>query len=174
VVVQRYLEIVESLWTEMLAYHAPLFAKAPERYQPWLRNSLGSDLKKCVSGVEYMNALKALRETRLRAAEMFPAGVDLLILPTWKQLPVTIAERQSSWPSEDFGLSLQWNVQPFNVLGLPAISVPCGYARNGLPVGVQIVGRPFAEAQVLAFAHDYEQATLGHSQRPKPLPGWHA
>ena len=58
-------------------------------------------------------------------------------------------------------------VRGINVLGLPAISLPCGYAKNGLPVGVQIVGRPFAEAQVLAFAQAYEQATQWHSSRPK-------
>jgi len=166
VVVPRYLDIDGPLAVEILSYHAPLFEKAAERYHPFLRNGLASGLKHCISGVEYVDALHALQDTRRRAAEIFPAGVDLLILPTWKHLPMTVAERQKSWPPEEFAQEL-WNTQPFNVLGLPALSLPCGYTKSGLPVGVQIVGRPFAEAQVLAFAQAYEQATQWHSRKPK-------
>jgi aspartyl-tRNA(Asn)/glutamyl-tRNA(Gln) amidotransferase subunit A len=166
VVVPRYLDIFGPLGAEMLAYHAPLFAKAAERYQPMLRDRFASDFKQCVSGIEYVNALRALQDTRRRAAEIFPDEVDLLILPTWKRLPMTIAERQKTPFPEEFAQEL-WNTLPFNVLGLPALSLPCGYTKSGLPVGVQIVGRPFAEAQVFAFAQAYEQATQWHSRKPK-------
>src|SRR5207253_1184420 len=124
--------------------------------------ALMTRLKKCASDEQndarYVHALQALQDTRRQAAEIFPERVDLLVLPTWKHLPMTIAGRQKSWPPPDFEDEL-WNTQPFNVLGLPALSLPCGFTKSGLPVGVQIVGRPFAEAQVFAFAQAYEQAT---------------
>jgi aspartyl-tRNA(Asn)/glutamyl-tRNA(Gln) amidotransferase subunit A len=58
------------------------------------------------------------------------------------------------------------NTMPFNVLGLPGISVPCGFTGDGLPVGLQIIGKAFDEAGVLRIAHAYEQATDWHRRRP--------
>jgi aspartyl-tRNA(Asn)/glutamyl-tRNA(Gln) amidotransferase subunit A len=177
VIVPRNLDICAAVGAAELCMDvAPLIDKAAERQQPALSNdTLVSIVKKCTKGNHrddrYLQAIHALRDARRRAAEVFPDGVDLLVLPTWKQLPLTIAERRATWPSEEFAAAQQWNVQPFNVLGLPAISVPCGYARNGLPVGVQIVGRPFEESRVLAFAQAYEQATQWHLRRPVPARG---
>ena len=53
----------------------------------------------------------------------------------------------------------QGSVIPVNIAGLPGISVPCGFTRGGLPIGVQLIGRPFAEATILQLAYAYEQAT---------------
>jgi len=58
---------------------------------------------------------------------------------------------------------------PFNATRLPAISVPCGFSASGLPIGLQIAGRPFDEATVLRVAHAYEQATDWHLRRPSGL-----
>jgi aspartyl-tRNA(Asn)/glutamyl-tRNA(Gln) amidotransferase subunit A len=55
-----------------------------------------------------------------------------------------------------------------NLAGLPALSLPCGFDRNGLPVGLQIVGRPFDELTILQTAHAYEQSTEWHRRRPTP------
>ncbi len=55
---------------------------------------------------------------------------------------------------------------PCNLAGLPGISVPCGFTRAGLPIGLQILGKPFGEATVLRAAHTYEQATGWHTRRP--------
>ena len=58
------------------------------------------------------------------------------------------------------------NTRPFNALGLPTISVPCGFTRAGLPVGLQITGPHGDEATVLRLAHAYERATGWHDRRP--------
>jgi aspartyl-tRNA(Asn)/glutamyl-tRNA(Gln) amidotransferase subunit A len=63
-------------------------------------------------------------------------------------------------------LDLEWNTRPFNAYGLPTITVPCGFSKNGLPIGLQIAGPRFGEAQVLALAHAYQQATDWHNRRP--------
>jgi aspartyl-tRNA(Asn)/glutamyl-tRNA(Gln) amidotransferase subunit A len=58
------------------------------------------------------------------------------------------------------------NARPFNTYGLPAVTVSCGFAKNGLPIGLQIVGPPWREAAVLRLAHAYEQETEWHTRRP--------
>jgi len=59
------------------------------------------------------------------------------------------------------------NTRPFNILGLPSISVPCGVTRAGLPIGLQLSAALWAEANVLRLAHAYEQKTDWHTRRPK-------
>jgi aspartyl-tRNA(Asn)/glutamyl-tRNA(Gln) amidotransferase subunit A len=56
--------------------------------------------------------------------------------------------------------------RPYNITGFPAISVPCGFSDAGLPIGLQLAGRPFDEVTVLRAAHAYEQATDWHQRRP--------
>ena len=56
--------------------------------------------------------------------------------------------------------------RPFNGLGLPALATPCGFSRQGLPLALQIVGRPFDEATVLRAGHAYEQAAGWYRRRP--------
>jgi Asp-tRNA(Asn)/Glu-tRNA(Gln) amidotransferase A subunit family amidase len=63
------------------------------------------------------------------------------------------------------------NTGQFNVYGIPAISVPCGFTASGLPVGLMIAGPRFSEGRVLALAHAYERATDWHTRRPPLEPG---
>ncbi len=58
------------------------------------------------------------------------------------------------------------NTQPFDIYGLPSISVPCGFSRSGLPIGLEISGPRLGETQVLALAQAYEQATDWHRRTP--------
>ena len=56
--------------------------------------------------------------------------------------------------------------RPYNITGSPAISIPCGFSEAGLPIGLQLAGKPFDEVTVLRAAHAYEQATDWHRRRP--------
>jgi len=58
------------------------------------------------------------------------------------------------------------NTAPFNMAGLPAVSVPCGFTPAGLPIGLELAGRPFDEITVLQVGHAYEQATDWHTRTP--------
>ena len=58
---------------------------------------------------------------------------------------------------------------PFNLAGFPAVSVPCGFTANGLPVGMQLVAKPWQEGPLLAAAHAYEQVTDWHIRLPVVL-----
>ena len=105
-----------------------------------------------------------LRQQILDALEK----VDVLVLPTG---PVTAPHVESvpGIQSKEHALTgLAGRISftgPFNLAGTPALSVPCGFSAAGMPMGLQIVGRPFAEETVLRVAHAYEQATEWHNRR---------
>jgi aspartyl-tRNA(Asn)/glutamyl-tRNA(Gln) amidotransferase subunit A len=67
-------------------------------------------------------------------------------------------------------VDLESNTRAFNGYGLPVVTVPCGFSKDGMPIGLQIAGPHFAEAQVLALAHAYQQATDWHRKRPPLTP----
>ena len=73
---------------------------------------------------------------------------------------------RNAWSSQPLRPSLIRFTRPFNVTGHPAASVPCGVTSEGLPIGLQIVGRPFDEATVLRLADAYQRATDWHTRRP--------
>jgi aspartyl-tRNA(Asn)/glutamyl-tRNA(Gln) amidotransferase subunit A len=87
----------------------------------------------------------------------------LLVTPTSPEPPITIEEGRN--PPDTIAFSLR-NTSPFNAYGIPTISVPCGFTRQGLPIGIQISGPGFGELAVLALAHAYEQATDWRERRP--------
>ncbi len=68
---------------------------------------------------------------------------------------------------EEVGAAMSRFTKVFNLTGSPAVTVPCGFTRAGLPIGLQIAGRPFDEATVLRVAHAYESHTEWHKRRPK-------
>jgi aspartyl-tRNA(Asn)/glutamyl-tRNA(Gln) amidotransferase subunit A len=145
---------------EAYAYHSKWIVESPEKYQPATRAILqrSADTK----APAYAAALRSVYLLRREIKKVF-AAVDLLITPTMPAPPVTIADS----PTRNNAATR--NTSPFDVYGLPTISVPCGFTSAGLPVGLQISGAPFTESTVLALAHAYEQSTDWHTRRP-PLP----
>jgi aspartyl-tRNA(Asn)/glutamyl-tRNA(Gln) amidotransferase subunit A len=102
-----------------------------------------------------------------RAVGTVFSSVDLLVTPTTPRAAVTIADGAREETPPPGGVSpLLRNTQPFDIFGLPTISIPCGFTREGLPIGLQISGPRFGESRVLALAHAYQQATDWHTRRP--------
>lgn len=152
------------LRAEAYAYHEPHVAKTPELYQPETLRRIrgGAD----VTAAAYTAARGQLETLRREVATLFEA-VDLLVTPTMPVPPPPLDELLADMATlRAREMLLLRNTRPFNALGLPAISVPCGFTRAGLPIGLQIAGAPGDEARVLALAHAYEQATDWHTRRP--------
>jgi aspartyl-tRNA(Asn)/glutamyl-tRNA(Gln) amidotransferase subunit A len=108
---------------------------------------------------------------RAFAKEVF-AKVDVLATPTIRTCLPTLAETDIDHGppgTETKFMAVSANTRPFNYLGLPAVSVNCGFDPNGLPIGLQIAGRPFAEARVLKVADAYQRDTDFHLRRPPVL-----
>jgi aspartyl-tRNA(Asn)/glutamyl-tRNA(Gln) amidotransferase subunit A len=148
---------------ESYAYHAERAATQPELYQPETLRRIRTGEK--VSASEYIQKRRELEQERRNIRRVF-AHVDLLITPTTPIPAPAIAELKSSpdalRPAE---LKLLRNTRPFNVWGLPAISLPCGFTQSGLPIGLQIAGLHWREDTVLRLAYAYEQATAWHKRK---------
>jgi len=148
---------------EAYAYHADGIAKHGELYQPETLRRIRSG--ESVSAAAYISKRRELEEARRTVAEVF-AQVDVMVLPTTPMPAPAIAELRANpealRPTE---LRLLRNTRPFNVWGIPAISIPCGFTPSGLPIGLQIAGPHWREDLVLRLAHAYEQATAWHKRR---------
>ncbi|MGE0224866.1 MAG: amidase [Acetobacteraceae bacterium] len=105
------------------------------------------------------------------AGEVF-GQVDVLATPTIKTCLPTLADTDIDHGppgTERRFMAVSSNTRPFNYLGLPAVSAPCGLDPNGCPIGLQIAGRPFAEARVLKVADAYQRDTDWHRRLPPIL-----
>jgi aspartyl-tRNA(Asn)/glutamyl-tRNA(Gln) amidotransferase subunit A len=148
---------------ESYAYHAENVSMKPKLYQAETLRRIRTGEK--ISAAEYIERRRELEAERRNISRVF-ADVDVLVTPTMPIPAPAIADLKANpealRPAE---LKLLRNTRPFNVWGLPAISVPCGFTEGGLPIGLQIAGPPWREDWVLRLAHAYEQATAWHKRR---------
>ena len=126
------------------------------------------DQGRLLPATDYINAQRLRRVMQREYAQMW-SKIDCLFTPTTPMAAPRIGEKTVSLGefTDDVRLATTRFVRGINVLGLPAISMPCGADRRGLPLGLQIVGRPFDEALILQVAAALEDAT-GKSARPVP------
>jgi len=144
--------------SESAAVHARVVREAPHALQPAVRARLEVGLH--VSAHDYLQATRL----RARAARVFVeealGDVDVLLTPTIPEPAPLLSAVKAGSLDEVVGRMNRFSrlTRPFNLLGLPALTVPCGFGTLGLPIGLQIVGRPFDEATILRVGHAYEQA----------------
>jgi aspartyl-tRNA(Asn)/glutamyl-tRNA(Gln) amidotransferase subunit A len=145
---------------EAYAFHVARVREASQLFQPPVLGRLR--LGQVVDTTTYIERRRELDQMRRAATGLF-AHLDLLVTPTVPLLPVPIAEAKD----DDAGVALfARNTRPFNAYGLPAVSIPCGFAKDGSPIGLQVVGPPWGEESVLRLAHAFEQATDWRTRRP--------
>ena len=120
-----------------------------------------------ISAADYLRAQQG-RAIFDRAARRLLEDVDLLAGPTEPVTAPPLLQQQVLAGEREIGTiaALTQYTRPYNITGLPAISVPCGFSAEGLPIGLQLAGRPFDEETVLRAAHAYELATDWHTRRP--------
>src|SRR5579875_3108563 len=147
------------LMAEAYAAHEPWLKTRPQDYGAAVRGRLY--LSALISAADYIQAQRRRRELCAQVAAAM-GEVDLLVaavMPTAAPLIESVG-KFASFEQPSF-------TYPFNVTGMPALALRCGFTATGLPLGMQIAGRPFTDALVLRAGHSYEKATGWASRRPR-------
>jgi aspartyl-tRNA(Asn)/glutamyl-tRNA(Gln) amidotransferase subunit A len=151
--------------SEALAYHAPWMRERPQDYQPDVRERLR--LGAFVTGPHYVRS-QQVRALVTREVDEALARRDVLLAPATPLAAPVLGARETTLgdgPS-DVRAALLRCTRPFNFSGHPACAAPCGFTAGGLPIGLQVVGRPFDEATVLRVVDAYQRITDWHTRRP--------
>ena len=150
------------------AYHdVSLRAGKTRHFEPDVRTLV--EVGRFVTGVDYLKGEQLRRVLSGDFRKVFEE-VDVIVAPTtaltaWRHDATTL---EIAGEPESV-LAASWRLTyPFNLTGLPAISIPCGFDRDGLPIGLQIAARPFDETTALRVAHAYERTHEWAERRPQP------
>jgi aspartyl-tRNA(Asn)/glutamyl-tRNA(Gln) amidotransferase subunit A len=149
---------------EAYAYHQKYLSAKEKGYDPETVRRIGSGAD--VTAPQYIQAQRELLQQRRQILQMFER-IDLILTPTTPLLAPTFTELQAA-PDQlrNKEMIMLRNTRPFNVYGLPSISVNCGFSKSGLPIGLQIIGAPGSEGSVLGLAHAYQKQTDWHKHKP--------
>jgi aspartyl-tRNA(Asn)/glutamyl-tRNA(Gln) amidotransferase subunit A len=160
------------------SYHEQLVKNSLMAYMPPTRKELEESFKgssaSAIDSARAHDKLVLIRRTVDAAFE----DIDLVVMPTTRGLPPNIDDSLADQMGTkkklvyDFfeGSSGCNNTAPFDVYGIPALSLPCGFSKSGLPIGLMIAGPHFSEGKVLALAYAYQQATDWHKRKPALTP----
>jgi aspartyl-tRNA(Asn)/glutamyl-tRNA(Gln) amidotransferase subunit A len=163
------LDQAQGIWgamlSEMYEYHRDVIRAHPERYRTPTRLLM---LASALCSAHDLVRAQRLRARLAREVRDILQGVDAIIFPGQSE-PATPFPADPTPTELVRAASRYTNV--WNLVGLPACVVPSGFSADGLPVSIQIVGRPFDDATVLRIARAYERATPWHTRRPDPA-GW--
>jgi aspartyl-tRNA(Asn)/glutamyl-tRNA(Gln) amidotransferase subunit A len=151
---------------EALTIHAPWLRTRAADYGEQVRNRLTNGA--AYSGVEYLEALR-WRGPALAAHLDAIGKCDAILVPAVRVAAPTIAETDvGGGPNADAViLGITRFMRPVNYLGLPALGVPAGFGKNGLPIGLQLIGRPFRDEMLIALGAAFQEATDYHTRAPK-------
>ncbi|MBF6252338.1 amidase [Nocardia farcinica] len=157
---EQYMPVEYAVFVaEASAYHQEALRERADRYEADVRLML--EAGEMVLATDYIRALRARTLLQQGWREMFD-GLDAVLAPTVPRAAAPAGQGEFTWPdgmSEPLINAYVRTCAPGNLTGLPAMSVPCGFTATGLPIGMQIIGKPFDEATVLRVGHTYESAT---------------
>ncbi len=164
----RHCEIIVR--SEAASMHAAWMRERPQDYSAYMRARIDGGF--FIPATWYIQALSHRGPALAAFLEGVMSKCDVLHLPTVPIQVPAVSETQST--STDPKLLAMLGgmaalTRPFNYLGVPAMSVPCGFDENGLPIAFQLVARPFDEAAVLRVAHAFQTVTHWHKQTPPVL-----
>jgi aspartyl-tRNA(Asn)/glutamyl-tRNA(Gln) amidotransferase subunit A len=153
------------LATEATSYHAPWLRTRAGDYGPQVRARLENGL--AYSAVEYLEALR--RRGPALAAHLAAIGdVEAVLAPASRAAAPTLAETDvGAGPGAEAAIvALTRFMRPVNYLGLPVLSIPAGRSAQGLPIGMQLIGRPFGDETLVALGTAFQAATDHHKRVP--------
>ena len=162
----------ETLFTIMMVeastYHRQMLREKGDLYDPTTRATL--QLGELVPGTHYVTSLRAAQRYRSAMRDLFQREqLDALISPTMPLPTALLSELHQPRRDMDIGetpmISYIHHTFSANLGGQPAISAPCGFSSAGLPIGYQLMGRPFDEAMLFRIAWAYEQAHDWHQRQ---------
>lgn len=145
--------------SDAAAVHQERLQDAPSMFGGDVRQRLETGAS--VNATNYILARRSQTQLRWEFKRFFES-YDILLTPT---TPVVSAPIKGLDSIEQARLLTRYT-SPFNLIGYPAISLPCGFSSQNLPIGLQIIALPWAETQLLQAAYAYEQATSWHQRRP--------
>ena len=150
---------------EALSYHWKWLRSRAKDYGADVRERMEANRNQRT--IEYLQAQEKRRTYTDAFVKVFES-VDVVAAPTLPVLPPLIGQKEISWgrTREDVRAALLRMTRPGNLTGLPAVSLPCGFTADNLPVGLQLFGRHYDEATLLRVAYAYEQATPWHKMFP--------
>jgi len=151
---------------EAAVIHSRILKERPGELQPAVRDRMAPGLT--VTASEYLQGQRLrARFTREFIDDVF-SRIDVLATPTIPEPSPALAAAKAGSAADVIRRMGRFSrlTRPFNALGLPALSLPCGASADGRPLGLQLVGRPFDEATLLRLGHAYESATAWHRRRP--------
>jgi aspartyl-tRNA(Asn)/glutamyl-tRNA(Gln) amidotransferase subunit A len=171
---------LNNIGNEIYAYHESLFENSAGRYSLALQIQLQAmkDAMNAPSttGSRQVSAYIRHRwdmEFLRRTVDDSFTDFDLVVVPTLRIMPQKISwviDQEENTKPHSPGMFDLDNCTPFNIYGLPAISVPCGFSKEGLPVGLMIAGPHFSEGKIFALARAYELETKWNLHRPPLKP----
>ncbi|HEY1986441.1 MAG TPA: amidase [Terracidiphilus sp.] len=159
------------------SYHEPLIKESGMNYMPPTVIDMQS-ITKVPSAADSARSHDKLVMIR-RTVDAAFSDIDLVVVPTTTSLPAMIKdslaeEMRDRKPKHAYDFfnptSGCTNTAPFDVYGIPALSLPCGFSKDGLPIGLMIAGPHFAEGKVLALAYAFQQATDWQKRKPNLTP----
>jgi aspartyl-tRNA(Asn)/glutamyl-tRNA(Gln) amidotransferase subunit A len=152
-----------TMVSEAYAYHEPDLKAKPELYGKYTRRSF--QLGAFYTAADYVQAQRLRPLVRQECAAAFGdtaiGGVDVLVTPTMPMTAPTFEGYDPDGMLRSAGFTSIWNLT-----GLPAMSIPCGFSSGGMPIGMQLVGRPFDEPTVFKIGDAYQQITDWHLTVP--------
>ena len=168
-----YLEYASSagltiIMADASSYHQKWLRERAEDYSPRTRFML--ELGELILATDYLRALQVRRRIKSAMKKVFEKHrLNALLTPT---IPMTsmpadqLSDVLARGDEETTVSKLIHHGYPFNLTGQPALTVPCGFSSDRLPIGLQIVGRPFDELTVFRIGHAYESVTAWHEESP--------
>ena len=161
--------LMTILGAEASTFHRRWLRERPEDYDPATRRAL--EMGEFIPATHYLLAQRARSLLRHRMANLFSADrLDVLLSPTLPLPTVPLQDRfteRSDFPGESPAVSSVHHTFSANLTGQPALSVPCGLSSTNLPIGFQLMGRPFDEVMLFRVARAYEREHPWSTTRPE-------